>query len=292
MGSKTLTDRIGKGSNALGAVNSINWARILAQMVYHVWAFLQLPVAVQDAAVQGKRRVRVVVPTGNFGNILAAFYARSAGLAISELVAATNANDVVHRALETGIYEPHPVKATYSPAMDITLSSNFERLVFEAARACAQGDVGMAQTRVNAYWQELGKTGRFVLDPHHAAWIRDTCGFRSNEASDEETVNVMQRLWQEQKYLVDPHTAVGIAVLDKMEQGDNDVTVYCSTAHPAKFDAAVRAALGDDEARRIPWPESIRALQHLPQKLDLIERHAQESWTSLVREKMDREQCE
>jgi threonine synthase len=210
----------------LSGVNSINFARIVAQIVYYVTAAVALGAP--------HRKVAFTVPTGNFGDVFAGYAARRMGLPIERLVVATNINDILARTLETGTYDVRDVVATASPSMDIQVSSNFERLMFEA--------YGRDARPVRAAMGSLAQSRRFALQPAALAEIRRT--FAADRADEAATAAQIRTSLKEAGYLADPHTAVALAVADK-ERGDPSVPmVVLSTAHPAKFPDAVAKACG------------------------------------------------
>jgi threonine synthase len=209
----------------LSGVNSINWGRIVAQIVYYFTAAVSLGAPY--------RPVNFVVPTGNFGDIFAGYCAKRMGLPIANLVIATNANDILARTLETGTYETGAVVPTISPSMDIQVSSNFERLLFEAL----DRDAPALKRLMNS----LGQSGSFTIPPTALAAIRET--FAAGRASEAETSATIGGVHAQSGYLLDPHTAVGVAVARAHDLGAAPV-VTLGTAHPAKFPAAVRAAAG------------------------------------------------
>ena len=215
-----------RDATALSGVNSINWARIVAQVVYYFTS----AVAVGAPA----RAVDFVVPTGNFGDIFAGYVAKRMGLPVRTLRIAANVNDILARTLKTGIYEVREVHATASPSMDIQISSNFERLLFEAGRRDAAG--------VRRLMEQLKQSGRFVLPDATLAAIRD--GFDAGRADETETAAAIRAAWREAGELVDPHTAVALAVADRDTTDTRVPSIVLSTAHPAKFPDAVEAACG------------------------------------------------
>jgi threonine synthase len=210
---------------SLAGVNSINWARIMAQSVYYFVA----------AAALGapERQISFCVPTGNFGDIFAGYAASRMGLPVDRLVIATNVNDILVRTLNTGRYEPNQVMATSSPSMDIQISSNFERLIFESA--------GRDAGRVCQLMDDLGKRGGFTLSDSELEAMRSLL---SAEAVDEaEVERTIRDLAVNTGYICDPHTAVGIAAAHRYPAGETPM-VTLATAHPAKFPDAVEAATG------------------------------------------------
>ncbi|NBN78960.1 threonine synthase [Microvirga tunisiensis] len=213
-------DRVG-----LSGVNSINWARILAQIVYYFVAGVALGAPY--------RPVSFTVPTGNFGDIFAGYAAMRMGLPVHRLIVATNVNDILVRTLETGRYETRGVAATISPSMDIQVSSNFERLLAEV-----HGRDGAA---VRAMMASLAQSGSFSIAPGPLADIlRHFAGGRCNEA---ETAATISGTLRDTGYLLDPHTAIGAHVAGQLDDGTVPMIVL-GTAHPAKFPAAVQAASG------------------------------------------------
>jgi threonine synthase len=220
----------------LSAVNSINWARIMAQTVYYFTA----------AAALGSphRRLRFSVPTGNFGDIFAGYAAARMGLPVERLVIATNTNDILARTLADGRYEPRGVVPTSSPSMDIQVSSNFERLLFEVC--------GRNAERVNALMSAFAQDGAFDLGGGELAAIRAI--FSAHRCDEVETAQTTRRLYRQTGYLADPHTAVGIAAAEKEAAASPAPMIVLATAHPAKFPGAVERAVG----RAPELPERLR----------------------------------
>ncbi len=210
---------------ALSGVNSINWARIVAQVVYYVTAGLALGAPF--------RKVSFTVPTGNFGDIFAGYVAKRIGLPIERLVIATNANDILARTLASGRYETQGVVPTASPSMDIQVSSNFERLLFEATGR----DAGVVRQLMGG----LAQSGAFTVPPAALAAIR--AEFDAGRADEATTAATMRSVLAETGMLADPHTAVALAVAAKLPPSETPM-VTLATAHPAKFPAAVEAATG------------------------------------------------
>ncbi len=211
---------------ALSGVNSINWARIVAQVVYYFTSAVALGAPA--------RPVTFTVPTGNFGDIFAGYVARRMGLPVRWLRIATNVNDILARTLKTGIYEVREVHATASPSMDIQVSSNFERLLFEAG--------GRDAAVVRRLMDQLKQSGRFVLPDATLAAIREA--FDAGRADETETAAEIRAAWCEAGELVDPHTAVALSVAERDSSDTNVPNIVLSTAHPAKFPDAVEAACG------------------------------------------------
>jgi threonine synthase len=207
----------------LAGVNSINWARVLAQVVYYFYAAVALGAP--------ERSVSFTVPTGNFGDIFAGYIARKMGLPIEQLVIATNQNDILDRAMKTGDYVQNGVTPTISPSMDIQVSSNFERALFDA--------YGRDGTAVSVLMDEL-KAGGFHISQGAMGMLRET--FASGRCSEAETTATMQRIFAETGEILCPHSAVGVKVAEE-HLGDAPM-ITLATAHPAKFPDAVEAAMG------------------------------------------------
>ncbi|QPC45196.1 threonine synthase [Kaustia mangrovi] len=227
----------------LAGVNSINWARIMAQTVYYVTSALALGAP--------DRRVSFTVPTGNFGDIFAGYVAKRMGLPIDRLAVATNVNDILHRALTTGRYETDKVVATSSPSMDIQVSSNFERLLFDAYGRDAEAVTGLMAG--------LAQSGAFTIT--ETALDRILADFSSGRADEETVARTIAETLKETRELVDPHTAVGLAVARALERDPAVPMVTLATAHPAKFPDAVEAACGV----RPELPESLSTLLDKPE---------------------------
>ncbi len=211
---------------ALSGVNSINWARIVAQVVYYFTSAVAL-------GAPG-REVDFTVPTGNFGDIFAGYVAKRMGLPVRRLRIAANINDILARTLKTGIYEVREVHATTSPSMDIQVSSNFERLLFEAS--------GRDSAMVRSLMGSLAQSGRFVLPDAVLAKVR--ADFDAGRADETETSAAIRTAWREAGDLVDPHTAVALTVAEQDKPVSTVPNIVLSTAHAAKFPDAVEAACG------------------------------------------------
>ncbi|KAJ5612465.1 threonine synthase [Penicillium lagena] len=238
----------------LGAVNSINFARILAQIVFYFFAYFQL--VKKSPSFKLGDKVKFVTPTGNFGNILAGYFASKMGLPVEKLEVATNENDILHRFWTTGRYEKNDdaCKETHSPAMDILVSSNFERLMWFLAREHAakggmddQASKKQAAQDVLAWYQSLKSTGGFgpvpkdILDNGRST-------FESDRVSNAETIETIKSCYQKTKYILDPHSAVAVTAANRSiaRVGSQQHHISLSTAHPAKFSDVVQKALKDE----------------------------------------------
>ncbi len=214
-----------RDSVRLSGVNSINWGRIVAQIVYYFTAAVSLG--------SPTRKISFTVPTGNFGDIFAGYAAKRMGLPIERLIIATNANDILARTMDTGRYQMDGVEPTISPSMDIQISSNFERLLFDAA--------GRDASAVSAMMDSLKQSGGFALPEPALAAIR--AEFSAGTTGEAETRAAIATTWKTSGYLLDPHTAVGVHVA-RNEREASIPMVTLATAHPAKFADAVTAASG------------------------------------------------
>ena len=210
----------------LSGVNSINWARIVAQAVYYFTAAVALGAP--------HRKIAFTVPTGNFGDVYAGYVAARMGLPVDRLVVATNTNDILARTFATGTYEIRDVVATMSPSMDIQVSSNFERLLFDAT--------GRDAASVRTLMGSLAQSRRFVVSAQALKELRAL--FSANRADEQECAAEIRAWMKEANYCVDPHTAIALAVAEKETRDASVPMVVLSTAHPAKFPAAVKAACG------------------------------------------------
>jgi threonine synthase len=232
----------------LSAVNSINWARIVVQVVYYFTAAVALGAP--------HRKVAFTVPTGNFGDIFAGYVARRMGLPIDRLVIATNTNDILARTLASGVYELREVVATASPSMDIQVSSNFERLLFDAC--------GRDGAAVRGLMGSLAQSRRFAIASPALAQIR--AHFSAGRADEDETAATIRVMRKETGYLADPHTAVALAVAEKEARDPSVPMVVLSTAHPAKFPDAVEAACGV----RAALPEWLAHINERPERMTVL----------------------
>ncbi len=239
----------------LAAVNSINWARVAAQIPYYAHAALALGAP--------DRPVAFSVPTGNFGNVLAAWAVRRMGLPVERLIIGANRNNILARFIAANDMSMRPVEPSLSPSMDIQVSSNFERLLFELL-----GRDGAATAAVMRRFREEGR-----MPVPDAAWREATALFRGFTLDDEGTLGEIRHLWQSAGYLADPHTAIGTAAARALAPEDPAIpVVVAATAHPAKFPDAVEAAIG----LRPPLPPRLADLyereeRYAPAAADLAE---------------------
>lgn len=238
----------------LGAVNSINWARVLAQVVYYAYAALKV------TGDTGAARVRFAVPTGNFGDIFAGYIATRMGFPIGKLILATNANDILARFFTTGDYRISRVVPTWSPSMDIQVASNFERYLYYRLqeRGAAVAQMMDEFSRTGAY--HMAPDARGVVDPLIAA----------ASANEEETLSAIRQFYEKTGYLLDPHTAVGYHCAEQY-RCNAEPMVCLATAHPAKFPEAIKTALGVDAAHH----PLLDALVGRPVRVDGLEADAE-----------------
>jgi threonine synthase len=253
---KVNADAAYKAQHRIGAVNSINWARVAAQVVYYFKGYFA-------ATRDDREQVSFAVPSGNFGNIYAGTIARRLGLPIRRLILASNENDVLDRFFKTGRYRvSKSVKQTTSPSMDISKASNFERFVFDLA--------DRDPARVKDLWRRLDAEGEFDLS-HTAYWPRVAqSGFVSGKSTDHDRLATIRSVFQKYREMIDPHTADGVKV--GLEYREVGVPLIClETALPVKFGDTIRAALGREPER----PAEFQDLERLPQRFTLIEPDAE-----------------
>ena len=236
----------------LGAVNSINWARIAAQIVYYFWGWLR-------ATEKAGQEVSFAVPSGNFGNILSGHYARQMGLPIRRLVLATNENNVLEEFFKTGIYRPRTPAQTYttsSPSMDISRASNFERFIFDL--------VGRDADRVRGLWGQLSREGVFDLSDKQASFELQF-GFVAGSSSHANRLATIRRVFDEFGILIDPHTADGVKVARQFVEPGIPMLVL-ETALPAKFTETIQESIG----RAAPLPPGLEDLESRQQKVTVL----------------------
>ena len=228
----------------MSGVNSINWARIVAQTVYYFFCFFSLK----------SKKLNFSVPTGNFGDIYAGYLAKKMGLPIDKLIVATNQNDILHRAISKGDYTSKKVSETFSPSMDIQLASNFERLIFEI-QGCNSDKTKniMAKVKENNYKLDETSLNKINKD------------FLSEKLNEDETINEIKEVFKNHSIVLDPHTAIGYGVAKKLKQ-DNSCIIL-STAHPSKFPDAIKNALGKNEQ----LPPELRNVLKEEEKFEIIE---------------------
>ena len=227
-----LAEELDRAGYQFSSANSINIGRLVPQIVYYVYAYSRL---LAHGKIAAGESINVVVPTGNFGNILAAFYAKNMGLPIAKLICASNENKVLFDFFQTGVYDKNrPFVLTNSPSMDILVSSNLERLIYRIA--------GEDTVKNAALMRDLVAEGRYEITPEMKEQLAD---FYGNYASEEETGRAIHDLYDKTGYVIDTHTAVASSVYEKYRQdtGDDTMTVIASTASPFKFARSVMGAI-------------------------------------------------
>lgn len=230
-----LASELDRAGVVLSSANSINWGRLAPQIAYYFAAYAQLRHA---GSIAPGERVDFSVPTGNFGDILAGYFAKRAGLPVGKLLCASNSNDVLTDFLRTGVYDKNrPFLRTMSPSMDILVSSNLERLLYLATRDGEQ---------VGEWMSALRGEGKYAVGEELRTLLADE-GFAAYRATEEETARVIRSTWAEKGYLADPHTAAGLSAAEqyRRESGQVRPTVALSTASPFKFAAAMLSSLGE-----------------------------------------------
>jgi len=241
-----------KEDHRLGAVNSINWGRVIAQVVYYFKAYFA-------ATSSNDEQVSFAVPSGNFGNILAGYVARRMGLPIRRLVLATNENDVLDEFFRTGRYRPRPsqdVHATSSPSMDISKASNFERFIWDV--------VGGDGEKVAWLWDQVQEKGGFDLSTD-SAWekIEEDSGFASGRSTHEDRIATIRMVKQKYGEVIDPHTADGVKIAMRLREARFPM-ICLETALPAKFESTIVEALGAPP----PRPARFEGIESLPQRVE------------------------
>jgi threonine synthase len=265
---RKLSDQLAETGYSLSSANSINWGRLLPQIVYYFAAYQDL---VEKGEIAPGEVINFVVPTGNFGNILAGYYARIIGLPVNRLICASNRNNVLSDFINSGIYNSRrPLHLTSSPSMDILISSNLERLLFELT--------GHDFEKVSCWMSELKDTGEYQVDRDTLEKLRQI--FWSDYADEEEASQAIADTYNNFQYLIDTHTAVGMTVLGKYvrHEKDNARSVLLSTASPYKFAGSVaRALFGEERFKDIPELELLEILSRetgsqIPANLANLER--------------------
>ena len=214
-----------KFSNSINmsGVNSINWARIVAQTVYYFFSYFQ--------ACQINEKINFSVPTGNFGDVYAGYLSKKMGLPIDKLIVATNQNDILHRAISNGQYKAHSVVETLSPSMDIQVASNFERLIY---------DINDQNTdKTSKIMQSIKNEKKYLIEEKELKKIKKD--FVSETMSEQELLSCIKKVYENYKIIIDPHTAVGLGALEKINLAGKSVVL--STAHPCKFPEAIKKAI-------------------------------------------------
>ena len=229
----------------MSGVNSINWARIICQIVYYFYTYFSLQ----------KEKISFSVPTGNFGDIYAGYVAKKMGLPINKLIIATNQNDIIQRVINTGEYKPDKVKPSLSPSMDIQVSSNFERLLFYILKENDQ--------KVGSLMKDLKEKGSFKLSNEEINEIKKD--FEAEKISDSETLSIIKEVYDKYKFTIDPHTATAFGAINKI--GNINDTVALGTAHPYKFLETIKKATGEN----VKAPHQLKKFIDKDEKFDIVE---------------------
>ncbi|WP_338553097.1 threonine synthase [Paenibacillus sp. KS-LC4] len=238
-----------KSANHLCAINSINFVRILAQTVYYFYAYFQV------AKQQDVQEVNFSVPTGNFGDIFAGYLAKRMGLPVNKLILATNENNILERFIKEGVYMPGDFRSTYSPSMDIQVASNFERYLYYV--------LGENPQLITELMNQFRKEGKLVISGEDL--LRVQAEFGAHGVGGQECLDTISKYNAETNYLLDPHSACGVAAADQCAQS-GDVTISLATAHPAKFDEAIRLCSIEQT-----FPEQISSLFEKTQRQTRVE---------------------
>ena len=239
-----------QSQTSLTAVNSINWSRLIAQTVYYFWAYAQLD----------SKKISFIVPSGNFGNIFSARTAVFMGLPVDQLYLVTNANDILHRTITSGKMKKADVQQTYSPSMDIQVSSNFERQIFESLERNSDELQHIMRSFLN--------TGQYVLSSKVVKDLQSI--YNSYSVSNAQVLETIKNFNEKYNYLADPHTATGLYVLDKEQSNNPLVSLAC--AHPAKFGDAIKIATG----LKTDFPEKLNNVFDKEEKFTILKNNTED----------------
>ncbi len=273
-GDSEIAKRLEDNKFMFSSANSINWGRLAPQIIYYISAYATL---LKNGEIRAGDMINIVVPTGNFGNILAAYYAKNMGLPVNKLICASNTNKVLTDFINTGIYDKNrDFVTTISPSMDILISSNLERLLY---LMCGQDDA-----QIKEWFAALAETGRYEVTDDIKAKLKED--FAAGFCTDDETRATIRKIFQKYSYTLDTHSAVAVKVYEdyKAATGDNTKTVIASTASPYKFSASVLEAIEGqkpdiDEYAMIDRlselsgyeiPASLAALKTVPVRFDRV----------------------
>ena len=231
----------------MSGVNSINWARIIAQSVYYFYSYF----LIED----NKQPINFSVPTGNFGDVYAGYLAKKMGLPINKLIIATNQNDILHRAISNGNYEVEKVHETISPSMDIQIASNFERLLYDLNN----GD----DLQIVEIMKNISDNGKYIIDDKKLNLINKN--FLSSRMSEEEVLKTINTIYKKYNIILDPHSAIGYGAFDKVNLNGNNIVL--ATAHPCKFPDAIKKAIDLKE----DLPKELMFVMNEEEKFDIID---------------------
>ena len=231
----------------MSGVNSINWARIIAQSVYYFYSYF----LIED----NNKPINFSVPTGNFGDVYAGYLAKKMGLPINKFVVATNQNDILHRAISKGTYDIEKVSETISPSMDIQIASNFERLIYDLNNC--------NDTKTISAMKDIKEKGKYLIDKENLDKIN--IDFLSSQISEDETLKTIKTVYEKFNIVLDPHTAIGYGAFDKVNLKGNNVVL--ATAHPCKFPDAIKRSININAK----LPDELSFIMEEKEDYDIIE---------------------
>ena len=231
----------------MSGVNSINWARIIAQSVYYFYSYFLIE--------ENNKPINFSVPTGNFGDVYAGYLAKKMGLPINKFVVATNQNDILHRAISKGTYDVEKVSETISPSMDIQIASNFERLIYDLNNC--------NDTKTISAMKDIKEKGKYLIDKENLDKIN--IDFLSSQISEDETLKTIKTVYEKFNIVLDPHTAIGYGAFDKVNLKGNNVVL--ATAHPCKFPDAIKRSININAK----LPDKLSFIMEEKEDYDIIE---------------------
>ena len=231
----------------MSGVNSINWARIIAQSVYYFYSYFLIE--------ENNKPINFSVPTGNFGDVYAGYLAKKMGLPINKFVVATNQNDILHRAISKGTYDVEKVSETISPSMDIQIASNFERLIYDLNNC--------NDTKTISAMKDIKEKGKYLIDKENLDKIN--IDFLSSQISQDETLKTIKTVYEKFNIVLDPHTAIGYGAFDKVDLKGNNVVL--ATAHPCKFPDAIKRSININAK----LPDELSFVMEEKEDYDIIE---------------------
>ena len=231
----------------MSGVNSINWARIIAQSVYYFYSYSLIE--------ENNKPINFSVPTGNFGDVYAGYLAKKMGLPINKFVVATNQNDILHRAISKGTYDVEKVSETISPSMDIQIASNFERLIYDLNNC--------NDTKTISAMKDIKEKGKYLIDKENLDKIN--IDFLSSQISEDETLKTIKTVYEKFNIVLDPHTAIGYGAFDKVNLKGNNVVL--ATAHPCKFPDAIKRSININAK----LPDELSFIMEEKEDYDIIE---------------------
>ena len=235
----------------MSGVNSINWARIIAQSVYYFYSYFLIE--------ENNKPINFSVPTGNFGDVYAGYLAKKMGLPINKFVVATNQNDILHRAISKGTYDVEKVSETISPSMDIQIASNFERLIYDLNNC--------NDSKTISAMKDIREKGKYLIDKESLDKIN--IDFLSSQISEDETLKTIETVYEKFDIVLDPHTAIGYGAFDKVNLEGNNVVL--ATAHPCKFPNAIKRSININ----VELPDELSFIMDEKENYDIIENNLQ-----------------